>query len=120
MTLNQCTKEELIYIIKRAIGKHSFSEEQRQAEISSHLSDIKLQRSRKILKEADNWNKIAADNRQKYYDLLIGYKDTKLIDIPTDIIKQAETALKDAQFADKKWHECMRKVDSYYGDFEQS
>lgn len=120
MTLNQCTKEELINIIKREIGKHCFSEEQRQAEISCLLSDIKLQRVQKILKEADNWNTIAADNRQKYYDLLIEYEGKKLIDVPTDIIKQAETALKDAHFADKKWHECMRKVDSYYGEFEQS
>ena len=111
MTLNQCTKEELIFIIKAMARRHCFTEEQVQVEIDSRLSDVVYQRQLKLLKEAENWNKISADCRQKYLELLAQYDGRKLLDIPGDIIKEANSLLKDAQYADKKWEECMKKVD---------
>lgn len=112
MTLNQCTKEELIFIINRVVGRHCFSEEQRQSEIDRHLSDVVYQRQQKLLKEADNWNKIAADCRRQYLDVLAPYDGKKFIDIPIDVIQKANSLLKDAQYADRKWDECIRKVDN--------
>lgn len=111
MTLNQCSKEELIFIIHRMARRHCFSEEI-QAEIDRHLSDVLYERQLKILKEAENWSKISADCRKKYIEILAPYDGKKLLDIPIDVIKKAESLIKDAQFADRKWEECMRKVDN--------
>lgn len=113
MTLNQCTKQELIFIINRMAMRHVFGEEQRQSEIKKCLNDVEYRRVQKLLNEADNWNKIAADCRRKYCDILKQYEGKRIIDIPVDVIKKAEELLKDAQRADKKWDECMRKVDEY-------
>ena len=112
MTLNQCTKEELIFIINRAVGRHCFSEEQRQAEIDRYLSDVVYQRQQKILQDAKHWCEIATDCRRQYLDILALYEGKKLIDIPIDVVKKAEMLVKDAQYADRKWEECMRKVDN--------
>lgn len=112
MTLNQCTKEELIFIINSMARRNCFSQEQIQITIDRHLSDVVYQRQRKLLTEADNWNKIAADCRQQYLNILAPYDGKKLIDVPMDIIKKADALLKDAQYADRKWDECIRKVDN--------
>ena len=116
MTLNQCTKEELIFIINKMALRHCFTKEQRQAEIDRQLSDVVYQRQQKLLEVADSWSKISTDNRQKYLEIIVPYEGRKLLDIPIDIIKQAESFLKAAQYADKKWDECMKKVDVIGGE----
>lgn len=112
MTLNQCTKEELIFIINRMARRHCYTDQQMKCEIDRHLSDVVYRRQETMLKEAENWCKISHDCRLKYIDVLAPYDGKKLIDIPVDVIKEAEMFLKDAQYADKKWEECMRKVDN--------
>lgn len=111
MTLEQCTKEELIFIINKLAGYGSFNEDQKQNKIGRHLADIEFMRAQKTLNEAENWATIAADNRRQYVKLLEPYEGIKLTDIPIEVIKKAESFIKDAQYADKKWDECMRKVD---------
>lgn len=111
MTLNQCTKEELIFIINRLLLHHVFGEEQRQLEIEFRLSEVKFQRQQKLLKEADNWNVIATEKRKEYIALLNPYGGKKLIDVPVDVLKKADQILKEAKLADKKFDECMRKVE---------
>ena len=115
MTLKQCTKEELIFIINRIAGRHCFTEEQRRSEIDRHLCDVVYQRQQKILGEAENWNRISADCRRKYLELLASFDGKKLIDVPIDVIKKADSLMKDAQYADRKWDECMKKVDAIGG-----
>ena len=111
MTLEQCTKKELIEIIRRCVGKHCYTQEQMQSEIRSLLSGVELRRKQSILKEAENWSEIAHTNRMKYCELLKPYDGMKLIDIPSDVIYEADRLLKDAQYADRKWDELMRKAD---------
>ena len=109
MTLNQCTKEELIFIIKRMAFRSYFK--RAEEEIEYLLSEVKYERQKKLLKEAENWNTISADCRNKYLEILKPYEGKRVIDVPLEVVKEAEKVLKDAQFADKKWDECMKKLD---------
>ena len=92
--------------------RNCFSEEERQSVIDRHRSDVVYQRQQKLLGEANRWGQISSDNRLKYLAVLAPYDGKKLIDIPRDVIEKAESFLKAAQYADRKWDECMRKVDN--------
>ena len=50
MTLNQCTKEELIFIIKRMAFRSYFK--RAEEEIEYLISEVKYERQKKLLKEA--------------------------------------------------------------------
>ena len=88
MTLNQCTKEELLFIIKRMAFRSYFKRD--QEEIKYLLSEVIYERQKKLLKEADNWNTISTDCRNKYIEILKPYEGKRVIDIPIEAVKEAE------------------------------
>lgn len=111
MTLNNYTKEELITIINRL----SFLDKSRLERI---LHDIEYERVRKKIDKAEKLAEIANENRKKYTDFLMKYKDTKITDIPDCEIEEAEKYLAAAEKADKEWNKLMKEVDAYGFDKE--
>lgn len=110
MKLEECTKDELIFIIN-SIYNGPFTMPHRQ----EMLDDIKHQWILKLLADADKWNYIATDTRRKYLDLLKKYGDEYGDAIPTEVMKRINTLLEDSQYAERKYDECMRKIEQMEG-----
>lgn len=102
MTLEQCTKAELIQIIK----KTNFLDEYR---VNCALLDIEGQRIQKRFKEAEKYGRIATENLNKYIEILKPYEDKKVIDIPSDIISEAAEYEKAFKKAQEKEFELIKK-----------
>lgn len=115
MTLQDCTKEELIFIINNIFDNYFFIDHRHDI-IDACLDDVRHQRTLKLLADADIWNKLAADSRRKYFDLLKKYGGEPCVTIPTEVLKRINTHLADARYADRKWDECMRKIDQMGGE----
>lgn len=106
MTLEKCTKEELIFIIQRLtiFDKHG---------LESALNDVEYQRVRDKIAEAERWAKVASDNRNRYTELLKKYAGKKILDTPIEDLNKMQECLKNAEKADKKYDKLMKEVDAY-------
>ena len=104
MRLEDCTKAELIKVIKRikSIAPNG------EFWVERTLIDLESDRERKKLAEAENWGKIADDARTQYCEFLKKYEGMKLIDIPIDEVKRAQELLEIANRADKKYLELSK------------
>lgn len=106
MKLEDCSKDELIAIIKKCCEASFIS----KFKIERCLAEVEYKRNLKTISEADNWNVIAANCRRKYAELLAPYANKKLVDIPLHIIREADQCLKDARRADREWDLCMKRL----------
>ena len=106
MTLKDCTKEELIFIIQRMSLFDKYY-------LETALNDLEFERVKKKLADAERWSQIADDCRTKYIGFLKRHEGRKLTDIPISEIKEAERLLKDAERADKEYNRLIKEVDSY-------
>lgn len=106
MTLHECTKAELIDIIKRLTRTDNYP-------LIRILGDMEYERVKKKLDEAERWGRVADSCRAKYIELLKHYEGVHLIDIPIEDIKEIERCLKDAKIADNKYDKLMKEVDAY-------
>ena len=106
MTLHECTKSELIDIIKRLTRTDNYP-------LIRILGDIEYERVNKKLDEAERWGQVADSCRAKYIELLKHHEGKCLIDIPIEEIKAMEQCLKDAKTADNKYDKLMKEVDAY-------
>ena len=106
MKLNECTKEELIWVIKQLSWLD-------KSHLKMVLGDLKYERVKKKLAKAEEYGKIADDWRRKYIEILKKHEGKKLIDIPISDINEAERCLKEARKADKKYDELMKEVVAY-------
>lgn len=106
MTLKDCTKQELIFIIERL----SFFN---KPHLKSLLHDVEYGRVKKKLAEAERWSEVADSCRQRYFEIMKKYAGKKLTDVPMSDIEEADKALKDAEKADKQYDKLMKEVNAY-------
>ena len=110
MTLSQCSKADLIWIINRLAqgpgGRH---------QVSSALAHLEYQKSMEAIDKADAAAKLAYEKRQQYIDLLAPYTGMSIADIPTDILEKAADLIAVAENADKQWEKLMNIVDGLHG-----
>ena len=104
MTLQQCTKKELLYIFEQLPQRYMFKLDYY---INSILSDIEYQRETKKIDEAEKLAKISYAKRTEYAQLLTPYEGKTFADVPMDILKKADSLLKEAQKADKEYRKLM-------------
>lgn len=104
MTLRQCTKEELLYIFKQLKEHYLFNLDYH---INLCLSDIEYQRDMKKIDEGRKIAEYSAAKRKEYAKILEPYDGKKFANIPLDVLRRADTALKKAQEADKKYQKLM-------------
>lgn len=112
MTLKDCTKEELIYIVNYIAGRIGL--QNKDYYIKSALSEVEYERKRKKLDRAEELNQLSAKKRAEYIELLKGYDGMKLVEIPLGVIYEAEALLKEAEKADKEFDKIMKEVDKPY------
>ena len=104
MTLRQCTKEELLYIFKQLKEHYLFNLDYH---INLCLSDIEYQRDIKKIDEGSKLAEYSSAKRKEYAKILESYDGMKFGDIPLDVLKKADKALKSAQEADRKYQKLM-------------
>ena len=104
MTLKDCTKEELIFVIKRL---QFYGLTTGDYYIRRALCDVEERREDKKHAEAMRLAAYSHQKRQEYIDLLTPYEGKPLIDIPDSVIKKADAAMKEAQKADRQWNKLM-------------
>ena len=102
MTLEQCTKAELIQIIKKLPLLDEYC-------IKDALFEIEIQRTEKRLNKAEEYGEIASENLYKYIEILKPYENKPLSDIPSDVLNQAAKYEKAYKNARKKEFELIRK-----------
>lgn len=106
MKLKDCTKEELLYIIKRLTWLDNSC-------LQRILNEVEYEQVKKKLAEAEKWSKIADDCLKKYIDILKKYEGKKATDIPLSDWLEMERLLKDREKADKKYDKLIKEVDAY-------
>jgi len=104
MTIKDCTKQELIYIIKylSSYGVYNID-----IYVERALNDIEYKRELKRLEKADELAKVAHDARMHYCDYLKKYEGVPILDIPQEEIETAHRFIKIAQNADKEYSKIM-------------
>lgn len=103
MMLKDCTKEELIFVIKR-LQLYSLSNDHclRQA-----LGDVEEEREARKLREARRLSALKNQKMQEYITLMRPYEGMSLMDVPEDVLDRADAAMKEARAADMKWRKLM-------------
>lgn len=106
MTVKDCTKDELIYIIDRLTLLDKYR-------LNTILHEVEYNRIKKKLAESERWSQISDSCRQKYIEILKKHEGKKVVDIPLSELKKAEQLLKDAEKADKEYTKLIKEVDAY-------
>jgi len=111
MTLKDCTKAELLFVIERLQAYNSLN----SYYVRRALCSVVEQRDERKYKETQQLLDLSAQKRREYVSLLEPYKEKCLIDIPDSVIRKADAALKEAQAADRKWAKIMGIPDRVEG-----
>ena len=99
--LERYSKADLIWIINRLAMRNG------SAELFCAVRDLQWEKEKAQLAEADRLANLAHDKRMEYINLLSPYAGVRYIDIPLDVLKKADAAMKEAQAADAKWSKLM-------------
>ena len=102
MTLEQCSKTDLLWIIKR-ICMYRLGER----DLDRALADLKYEKEKARIDEADQYAKLADAKRRAYLDQLKPYDGMKWCDIPLSVLDKAAALQKQAEAADRKWAKLM-------------
>lgn len=98
MTLEQCSKTDLIWVINRmcmySLGKR---------ELNHALDDLAYEKEKARIDEANKYAQVAHEKRQAYINLLKPYDGMKFVDIPMLVLEKAAELQKQADAADRKW-----------------
>lgn len=102
MTLEQCSKADLRWIIDR-MCMYSLN----KRDLIRALGDLECKKEMDRIDAADKYAKLAHEKRQAYIDLLKPYDGMKLVDIPMPILDKAAELQKQANAADREWNKLM-------------
>lgn len=105
MTLSQCSKAELLWVINRIkmlMGMNSV-----ELYINRALNDLWYEKQKRRINEAEAVAAMADAKRREYIDLLKPYEGKKIVDIPIDVINHADSLIKEARKLDERWKKLM-------------
>ena len=104
MKLTDCTKAELLWVIDRA-DVLSLGGCCRYTGMA--LRELECKRERARLDKADELAKTAKKYADEYCAIMKPYDGRRFIDIPTDVLKKADAALKRSREANTQWAKLM-------------
>lgn len=102
MNLSDCTKADLLWIIK-AMCKYDLSDRN----LRLALNDLEYEKERKRFDRADQALQTASAASQRYIELLKPYEGMPLLEVPMDVLQQADAALAESRAANKQWAKLM-------------
>lgn len=102
MNLSDCTKADLLWIIKTMCKYDLFDRNLRLA-----LNDLEYEKERERFDRADQALRASSVATQRYIELLKPYEGTPLMEVPMDVLEQADVALAESRAANKQWAKLM-------------
>lgn len=105
MKLTDCTKSELIWVIEQA-GKLSLGDTEYY--INRALNDLQFQREMERIEKAEKLTEISRKATEEYVQLLKPYEGKAISEVPLDVLRKADLALKRSKEANEKYCRLMR------------
>lgn len=102
MKLSDCTKADLLWIIK-TMCKYDLSDRN----LRLALNDLEYEKEQERLDRADQALQTASAAFRRYIELLKPYEGMPLIEVPMDVLQQADAALAESRAANKQWAKLM-------------
>lgn len=102
MKLSDCTKADLLWIIK-TMCKYDLSDRN----LRLALNDLEYEKEQERLARADQALQASSAASQRYVELLKPYEGMPLIEVPMDVLKQADAALAESHAANMQWAKLM-------------
>ena len=102
MNLSGCTKADLLWIIKTMCKYDLFDLSLQRA-----LNDLEWEKERDRLARADQALQASSAAYQRYIELMAPYDGASLMDVPMDVLKQADAAMAESRAANKQWAKLM-------------
>ena len=104
ITLSECTKAELLWIINRLV---CFGGGSSDYYLQRALNDLWYEKEKQRIAEAQKYAKLADTKRRECIELLGPYDGQPLPSIPMNVLDKADRLMKEAQAADKKYMKLM-------------
>lgn len=104
MRLSDCTKADLLWVVKHLCSHYLSGGEYF---LERTLNDLSFQKEQERLDEARKYAAIADSARKRWVSLMAPYDGWRLLDIPIDVIQEADAAMQEAKAADNKWQQLM-------------
>ena len=101
ITLNECTKADLLWIINRMSVMHGAYYLERA------LNELWYEKEKQRIAEADKYRKIVAEKTRAYNDLMQPYDGQFYSSIPDSVIHKAAKLTREADAAQKKFMSLM-------------
>ena len=102
MNLSDCTKADLLWIIK-TMCKYDLSD----LSLQRALNDLEWEKERDRLARADQALQASSAAYPGYMELMAPYDGASLTDVPMDVLQQADAALAESHAANKQWAKLM-------------
>lgn len=93
MNLSDCTKADLLWVVKH-LCSHYLSDGEYFLERT--LNDLSLQKEQERLDAARKYAAITDSARKRWVSLMAPYDGWRLLDIPIDVIQEADAAMQEA------------------------
>lgn len=102
MKLTDCTKADLIWVIKRMCQLNLSDRE-----LHTALRDLEHYKERERTGKAQQQLEIQRDATQRYIKILRTYEGKPISAVPMAVLEEADAALAEARAADRKWRKLM-------------
>lgn len=104
LNLSDCSKADLLWIVEHLCSHYFYNGE---FYLQQALRDLNYKREQDRLDEAKKHAVVADAARKRWVSLMAPYDGWRLIDIPVDVILEADSAMQEAKTADRKWRQLM-------------
>ncbi len=105
LTLGQCSKADLLWVIKRVqmlMGPNTTWNY-----IDKALNDLLYEKQKQRINEAERVAAKADAKSRAYIELLKPYEGKRIVDIPIDVINHADSLIKEARKLDERYKKLM-------------
>ena len=102
MKLNDCTKADLLWLIKR-MCQLNLSDRA----LHTALRDLEYHKEREQTGKAQQQLEIQRAATNRYIEILRAYEGKPISAVPMAVLEEADAALAEARAADRKWRKLM-------------
>ena len=103
LTLGDCTKADLLWIIKYMIrfgGSDDYY-------LQRALNQLWYEKEKQRIDEGDKYLEISNAKLSEYFSLMQQHQGKSFLEIPDGVLEKAAQLLKEAEAADKKWRKSL-------------
>ena len=105
LTLNECSKADLRWIINRILEMVAFNN--KDYYLKRALSDLWYEKEKQRIDEGEKYLELSNAKLTEYTSLMQQHRGKSLLEIPDGVLEKAAQLLKEAEVADKKWRKSL-------------